>query len=1212
MPSPETLNFEALLTPIPGGSPAGQSLRYTEVYDAIRDAKRSDAPGGQDDRPGPIKEADWHEVMTLTTDALRTESKDLLLAVWLTEALVKLHGFPGLRDGLRLLRELLKRFWETLYPEIEEGDLEAREATLNWLNDRLPISIRGVALTQGAGGEALSWHHWQESRMLENLGRQSQEALREALAEGKVTAELFDRALGGTPRSFYDGIVGDLGQCREEWERLTSVVDEHFGRDRVSLSKVGESLDDCRAVGESILARKRAEEPDPAGAVACESNLLDQLSREARVAPGSDEPSLKIRVGIAGNAAGRDILIQKVGETEEAGGAHTVDENVQFTVYRPRAVQPEVWYSLLAFAHLAERRPEADPDAPDPVDEVRRQAAQVLAEAAQEYRDTTTDSRQGIPREGEITFLADVPGVEFNPPRRTFRWLEDVHREQFRFRAGQELDGKTVRGRLTVFLGTIIVADIPLPLQVTSQAPSLAPGHDAQESHAQPYRKIFPSYSHRDLEIVQQCARYAAVLGDRYLQDTLVLRAGELWSDRLMELIREADVFQLFWSRNSMDSSYVRQEWEFALALNRPYFVRPTYWEEPLPADRARDLPPPSLAALHFQRLAEVSGSPSRGGSPVPAAPPRPGAPPAPAAPGRFGTPPAMEPPASSTRMAAPEEGPPERPRRSSREILDRARPPRVHLAYDIQTAAATESRELPFVIGVLADLWGTAAERRPGLRERKFVEIGRDNFDEVMAAICPRLVFDVENRLTGRGGPLRVRLAFRRLADFEPASVVNQVEAMRQLLEERQRPAARTEIDRLLSLQLSAIMHAKAFQQLEAGWRGLHYLVSQSETSESLRIQVLSVSKSELSRDLDRAIDFNRSEVHKKLSGEPSSGSPGTAFGAIVGDYAFGRSSPDVRLLEGISHMAAAIHAPFIAAASPELLGLESFAELSAPRDLSKAFDTEAHAGWDRFRESEDSRYVALTLPRILLRLPYGQDNPVEPFDFTESIDEPDEYLWGNAAFALGARLTEAYARYHWCAMIRGVEGGGLVEGLPCAAFKTDVGERVQKRPTEIGITDRRERELSDLGLVPLLHLKGTQTAAFLSMRTCRKVRADDTEAAHADAHLATQLQYLLTASRFAHYLRALMWNRAPGEMSRRDCQELLQRWISSYVRSEDTLTGLGARFPLREAQIEVVDVPGKPGAYRAMLSLRPEFQLEAPPASVRLDVELPAPGRG
>jgi len=766
-----------------------------------------------------------------------------------------------------------------------------------------------------------------------------------------------------------------------------------------------------------------------------------------------------------------------------------------------------------------------------------------------------------------------------------------------------------------------------------------------QESHAQPYRKIFPSYSHQDLDIVQQCARYAAVLGDRYLQDTVVLRAGELWNDRLMELIREADVFQLFWSRNSMNSPYVRQEWEFALALNRPYFVRPTYWEEPLPADRGRNLPPPNLAALHFQRLADASGSPARGGPPEPpvperpgtppspAAPGRPGTPPSPAAPGRPGTPPSIEAPEATTRMERPGERLPEKPRRSPREILDRARSPRVHIVYDIQTAAATESRELPFVLGVLADLWGTAAEPRPRLRERQFIDVDRDNFDEVVAAMRPRLEFDVEDRLTGRGGALRVGLVFRRLADFEPASLVNQVEAMRQLLEERQRLAARmaesegsgddqaradkraaqarkTEIDRLLSLQLSAIMHAKEFQQLEAAWRGLHLLVSQTETSESLRIQVLSASKSELSGNLEQAVDLDRSDVLRKLSREPYGASPGTPFGAIVGDYAFGRSSPDVRLLEGVSHIAAAIHAPFIAAASPELLGFESFAELSAPGDLSKTLETEERVRWNRFRELEDSRYVALTVPRILLRPPYGQDNAVEPFDFTEAVDEQDEYLWGNAAFALGARLTEAYARYHWCAMIRGVEGGGLVEGFPCATFKTEEGE--QRRPTEIGMTERRERELSDLGLIPLLHLKGTETAVFFSMRTCRKLRADDTEAAPADAHPATQLQHLLTASRFAHHLRALMWNRAQWEMSRTDCQELLQKWISGYVRPDDASIALRARFPLREAQVEVVDVPGKPGVYGAILSLRPEFQLEASSVSVRLAVELPTPARG
>ena len=290
--------------------------------------------------------------------------------------------------------------------------------------------------------------------------------------------------------------------------------------------------------------------------------------------------------------------------------ARTVDENVQFTVYRPRRIAPARWYTLLAFAHLAERRRDAPADAPDPVAEVKRQAERRLGDAAADYRDTVEDSTQAIPREGEIAFLPEVPGLTFNPPRRAFRWTEDVHSEEFRFAADPSLDQATVRGRLTVLLGTIIVADVALVFEVRS-LPAATTALPAEPSRARPYRNIFPSYSHQDVDIVRQCEHFAATLGDRYLRDTVVLRAGERWSARLMDLIRQADVFQLFWSTNSMRSSFVRQEWEFALELQHRadkdgYFIRPTYWQEPLPADTANDLPPVSLRQLHFQRLGSL------------------------------------------------------------------------------------------------------------------------------------------------------------------------------------------------------------------------------------------------------------------------------------------------------------------------------------------------------------------------------------------------------------------------------------------------------------------------------------------------------------------------------------------------------------------------------------------------------------------------------
>ena len=296
---------------------------------------------------------------------------------------------------------------------------------------------------------------------------------------------------------------------------------------------------------------------------------------------------------------------------------HPLDENVQFSVYRPGTVQPERWYLLLAFAHLSERRPDAPEDEPDPVEEVQRQARLVLEKKFDEYVDLRADAEQAVPREGELTFVPQIPGVQFNPPSRSFFWTEPVHREEFRLRASAGLDGQTARGRLTVFLGSVIVAEVSLAIRVDG-------GHRAEPSASptdvafgRPYRKIFASYSHQDVAIVEEFEQYFKTVGDRYLRDWIDLRAGEAWCERLEELIREADVFQLFWSTNAMRSRFVRQEWEYALALGRPYFVRPVYWEEPMPSDPAEKLPPEALLRLHFQRL------PSAGG---PHAPPAPGA----------------------------------------------------------------------------------------------------------------------------------------------------------------------------------------------------------------------------------------------------------------------------------------------------------------------------------------------------------------------------------------------------------------------------------------------------------------------------------------------------------------------------------------------------------------------------------------------------------
>lgn len=422
-------------------------------------------------------------------------------------------------------------------------------------------------------------------------------------------------------------------------------------------------------------------------------------------------------------------------------------------------------------------------------------------------------------------------------------------------------------------------------------------------------------------------------------------------------------------------------------------------------------------------------------------------------------------------------------------------------------------------------------------------------------------------------------------------------------------------QIDHLLSLQLNEILHHPSFQQLEATWRGLKYLVDHTETSPMLKIRVLNVSKRELLRDLQRAPEFDQSAIFKKVYEEEFGVFGGEPFGALIGDYYFGKHPEDIELLEKMSQVAAAAHAPFIAAAAPDLLGLDSFTNLGAPRDLAKIFESTEYAKWKSFRNSEDSRYVALCLPRVLMRLPYGRDTkPVEAFNYEEGVDGSDhsKYLWGNAAYALGARLTEAFATYGWCAAIRGVEGGGLVEGLPVHTFRTDEGDVAVKCPTEIAISDRREKELADLGFVPLVHCKGTDYAAFFSVQSCNKPKVYDKEAATANARLSAQLPYILAVSRFAHYLKAIMRDKIGSFMSRADCERFLNQWIMNYVTEDDQASpATKAQYPLREARVEVMEVPGKPGVYRAIAYLRPHFQLDELTVSLRLVAELPQSAR-
>ena len=422
-------------------------------------------------------------------------------------------------------------------------------------------------------------------------------------------------------------------------------------------------------------------------------------------------------------------------------------------------------------------------------------------------------------------------------------------------------------------------------------------------------------------------------------------------------------------------------------------------------------------------------------------------------------------------------------------------------------------------------------------------------------------------------------------------------------------------ELDRVLSEQINAIMHHPDFQKLEASWRGLNYLVMQSETGTQLKIRVLNASKKDLVKDLKAAPEFDHSALFKKIYEEEYGTFGGAPYAALVGDYEFTRHPEDFYLLEELSHVAASAHAPLISAAAPGLFGLESFTDIGKPRDLAKIFDTVEYAKWKSFRESDDARYVGLVLPHVLGRLPYGAETvPVEDFNFEEDVDgsNHDKYLWTNGAYAFASRLTDAFANYGWLAAIRGVEGGGLVEGLPTHTFKTDDGEVALKCPTEVAITDRSEKLLSDLGFISLVHCKNTDYAAFFGGQSTQKAKTYNTDAANANARLSTQLPYIFSASRIAHYMKSIMRDKIGSFASRQNVQDFLNTWLAQYVLLDDSASQEAkAKYPLREARVDVVEVPGKPGVYRAAAFLRPHFQLDELTISLRLVAELPKPAR-
>ncbi|WP_442579483.1 type VI secretion system contractile sheath large subunit [Mesorhizobium sp. ASY16-5R] len=421
--------------------------------------------------------------------------------------------------------------------------------------------------------------------------------------------------------------------------------------------------------------------------------------------------------------------------------------------------------------------------------------------------------------------------------------------------------------------------------------------------------------------------------------------------------------------------------------------------------------------------------------------------------------------------------------------------------------------------------------------------------------------------------------------------------------------------LDEKLSEQVNEILHNETFQQIEAAWRGLHYIVYNSETDATLKLRVLNVSKQELYRDLRLYPDakWDQSPLFKAVYEQEFGQLGGHPYGALIGDYHFDHSAVDIRLLRDLGKIAAAAHAPMISGAAPGLMGMDSWTELSNPRDLSKIFDTPDYAAWKSLRDSENSRYVGLCMPRVLARQPYGAKSlPVEEFNFEEQTDghTGQKYSWMNAAYAMAANINRAYKEYGWTVRIRGVQSGGEVINLPTHTFPTDDGGVDLKCPTEIAISDRRENELSRSGLLPLIHRKNTDKAAFIGAQSLYRPKKYDKEEATAADNLSARIPYMFAISRFSHYLKCMVRDQIGETKERLELERWLQGWINQYVDADPANSSniTKARKPLAAARVDVFEDAENPGFYGARFYLRPHFQLEGMDIGMSLVSRLPA----
>ncbi len=551
---------------------------------------------------------------------------------------------------------------------------------------------------------------------------------------------------------------------------------------------------------------------------------------------------------------------------------------------------------------------------------------------------------------------------------------------------------------------------------------------------------------------------------------------------------------------------------------------------------------------------------------------------------------------------------------------LLRVRPPRVKITYDIETGGAIEKRELPFIIGILADLQGdeNTETPKPALKERKLIDIDRDNFTDVMKAINPQInLAGIGNVLPGvkEGETLSVTLSFTSIDQFEPVAVIQQIPLLNTLYAEKKQiqtdPAAAARvatIDAAINAQLNRILHAPVFVKLEASWRGLHYLVSGTETGNLLKLRVWNVSKKELQEDFEKTEVFDQSALFKNIYEAEYGTYGGQPYSLLVGDFFFGISERDVNFLRSIATVAAAVHTPLIFAADISLFGLDRFSDIIKLKNLTKIFDGIEHQAYQEFKNEEDSRYVSLVLPTVMMRKPYGKENGLTAgFYFEEETDQGNQCLLGNAAYILAERIANAFSLYSWPAAIRGKEGGGLVEGLPFCSAQNERGVLSVFGPTSAQLTAASAKQLEELGFITLTATEQTGCAVFFSSFDKPHHQKKTITDAN-NAKISATLPYILTASRFAHYIKVIMREKIGSFLTRANVENYLNTWIANYVLLDDHATQeVKAAYPLRGAKIIVTEVPGLVGSYSATIFLKPYFQLEELTTSIRLVASLP-----